>query len=375
MKITVKKAPVVVGLALIFTIVSCKNDNKIDTDKPPFDREVMLENIGNNIIIPNYNVLLTNLQSLKQSTDLFTAAPDAARLDECRSAFLSSYKAWQHCSAIEIGPAEQKLLRANVNTFPTDTTKINHNIQSGKYNLLAASNLTAKGFPAIDFLLFHPSSTAGIISQFTNAENAVKRKQYLNTLVSELVGLVTAVNNQWKATGGNYIKTFTTSLGNDAGSSIGVLVNQLNYDYEILKTNKLAIPFGKKSLGTPYPEKVEGYYCGKSMDLIKEHLKAIECLYLGKNSEGQDKTGLDDYLIHLNAKHNDKSLDNAIKEQFGSIKNAAAVVPDPLPSAILNNASEVNSAYIEVQKGVVLLKADMPSALGVLITYQDNDGD
>jgi hypothetical protein len=33
------------------------------------------------------------------------------------------------------------------------------------------------------------------------------------------------------------------------------------------------------------------------------------------------------------------------------------------------------TAYNEVRNMVVYLKTDMPSALGILITYQDNDGD
>jgi len=41
----------------------------------------------------------------------------------------------------------------------------------------------------------------------------------------------------------------------------------------------------------------------------------------------------------------------------------------------LTNPSVVDAAYVELQKQVVLFKTDMPSSLGVLITYQDNDGD
>ena len=42
---------------------------------------------------------------------------------------------------------------------------------------------------------------------------------------------------------------------------------------------------------------------------------------------------------------------------------------------IINNQTQVEAAYAELQKLIVLFKVDMPSRLGVLITYQDNDGD
>jgi hypothetical protein len=46
-----------------------------------------------------------------------------------------------------------------------------------------------------------------------------------------------------------------------------------------------------------------------------------------------------------------------------------------LANAVVNNSSPVNTAYLKIVQALVLLKTDMPSALGILITYQDNDGD
>ena len=46
-----------------------------------------------------------------------------------------------------------------------------------------------------------------------------------------------------------------------------------------------------------------------------------------------------------------------------------------MPDAIQSKNSELNETYSEIQKLIVYWKVDMPSRLGVLITYQDNDGD
>ena len=40
-----------------------------------------------------------------------------------------------------------------------------------------------------------------------------------------------------------------------------------------------------------------------------------------------------------------------------------------------SNQSELDELYNLIQQQVVNLKTDMTSAFGVLITYQDNDGD
>ena len=50
-------------------------------------------------------------------------------------------------------------------------------------------------------------------------------------------------------------------------------------------------------------------------------------------------------------------------------------VPDPLSDHITNGPTQAEAAYEEILELLVLTKSDLPSALGVLITYQDNDGD
>ncbi len=50
-------------------------------------------------------------------------------------------------------------------------------------------------------------------------------------------------------------------------------------------------------------------------------------------------------------------------------------IPDPFSATIQVNAGPADAIYAISQQLVVLLKTDMPSALGVLITYGDNDGD
>ena len=50
-------------------------------------------------------------------------------------------------------------------------------------------------------------------------------------------------------------------------------------------------------------------------------------------------------------------------------------LPGTLGNDIIYNKPMVQETYQELQKLVPLIKVDMTSALGVLITYQDNDGD
>ena len=62
---------------------------------------------------------------------------------------------------------------------------------------------------------------------------------------------------------------------------------------------------------------------------------------------------------------------------FSTADTIAAVnaIPEPLSDAVVNQAPTVENAYNEIQKLVVMLKSDMASALSILITYTDADGD
>ena len=100
------------------------------------------------------------------------------------------------------------------------------------------------------------------------------------------------------------------------------------------------------------------------------HLAALQNIYKGASG-----LGFDDYLVSTNAKYNGGSLNDAIIVQFASATAKLQALTDPLSANIQANNTAVVAAYTELQKLTVLLKTDMTSSLGILITYGDNDGD
>jgi predicted lipoprotein len=364
-------------ISLLCFSSSCKKKDKStnpDTTKDDFDRKAMLTNVGNNVILPAYQNFNRSCVKLDSTIVDFNLSPDITKLSNLQSIFKDTYRVWQSSSSFGFGPADDAYLSKNTNTFPTDSVKINSNLNS-TYNLDAISNLDARGLPAMDYLLFGlATDNNSILIKYTTDGQATKRKQYLAALSAALKTNISTVLSNWSA-GGNYMNTFLNATGTDVGSSLGQFINQLDFDLEILKNYKLGVPLGKQSMGTPFPAKVEAYYNGISSELALLQIKSIENIYLGKSIQGVDGQGLDDYLIKINAQYNGGSLNDAIKNQFSAAITKLQVVPDPLSNNITSNPTVVNAAYIEIQKLVVLLKTDLPSALGVLITYEDTDGD
>ncbi len=363
----------VTAISLCLIAASCKKKKKKEEAEDPadtFDKSGMLNNYADNVILPSYTTFSVSLDSLNNAYNTFKASNSLSDFQFLKHKFISAYFKFQACDLFEFGPAESATFRFGCNVFPADTGQIRININAGTYNLNAVSNIAAIGFPALEYLFYGsaPSETA-IVQTFTNTN----RKQYTTDLLNDMRSRLAGIISSWN---GSYKNTFITSLSSDLGSSIGYLVNQLNYELDHLKNDELGIPLGKRSLGVAYPNKTEAYYSQiYSVQLAVTTLNQIENVYLGRRPSGNDDKGFDDYLEHLGTSYNGGTLNQAIKDQIGAARTKLAAIPNPLSAQMTNNTAPVEAAYQELVKLLVLMKTDMTSALGVIITYQDGDGD
>lgn len=358
---------------LAICLVACKKKKQEEPQEEPvdtYDKQALLNNMADNVILPNYNAFKLSLDSLINAYNTFKTSELQSDYQTVKQKLHTACLKYQIISPYEFGPAETVIVRMNFNVFPTDTPQVKSNISSGVYNLDAVSNLDAKGFPSLDYLFYgNNQSEAAMIQLFVNSPN---RKQYVTDVLNDMATKLNTVIASWN---NSYRGTFVNSLGTDVGSSIGFLVNQLNFELDYLKNSKIGIPLGKKSLGIPLPEKCEAYYGAQSLQYAMETLLAIENVYLGRSPSGNNGQGFDDYLVHLGAQYNGGSLNDAINTQFAVCKTKLNAIANPLSSQVTANPSVVDAAYVELVKLLVLLKTDMPSNLGVIITYQDGDGD
>ncbi len=355
---------------LVICLVSCRKKGQEEEPVDPYDKQALLTNMADNVILPNYNAFKLSLDSLINAYNTFKTSELQSDYQIVKQKLHAACVNYQRISPYEFGPAETVIVRMNFNVFPTDTAQIKSNISSGVYTLDAASNLDAKGFPSLDYLFYgNNQSESAMIQLFVNSAN---RKQYVTDLLNDMSVKLNTVINGWNT---SYHNTFVNSLGTDVGSSIGFLVNQLNFELDYLKNAKIGTPLGKKTLGIAIPDKCEAYYGAQSLQYAYETLLAIENVYLGRSKSGINGEGFDDYLIHLRAEYNGVSLNDAINNQFAVCKTKLSAIANPLSSQVTANPGVVDAAYVELVKLLVLLKTDMPSNLGVIITYQDGDGD
>jgi uncharacterized protein len=358
------------AVLLILAGAACK-----DKDPSPleYDRELLTLNLADNLIVPAYSEFSDAANSLQGVQRGFRAQPSLNSLSSFRLSFQNAWTRWKACSAFEFGPAAAVSLRTAINTFPTDTAQIWGNVNAGTWDLNQASNIDARGFPAIDYLLFGlGSSDSAVVTRFLAPADSAQLQRYLAALVGDVQALTAGVYGQWT---GGYAQTFKAGLGTDVGGSTSLVVNEVNRDLELIKQASLGIPIGKESFGTPLPDKVEALYSGWSLILAQSQLAGVMSAFWGHAANKPDGYGLDDALVAMNATYGSGSLIDAIRAQSDAASAALSAIPDPLHDAVLSNPAVVEAAHTQIQKLVVLLKADMASTLGILISYVDNDGD
>ncbi len=368
-------------LIIVLGLLSCKKEDpnlpELPNTSSAFYLEDLLKSWSGSIIVPNYEKYNTDAADLKSAASAFQSDVSVSNLEILRAKWKVAYLSWQTVSMYEFGPAANITLRGQTNIYPLDTAELNGLVRAGSTNITGANRLDVKGFPAIDYLI-NSGSIESVLSTFTDASSGSNRMGYLLEVVSQIADNASGVSTKWSSAGSNYVSQFNSAIGTDVGSSLGLTINALNEHIErFLRDGKLGIPNGNRNFsGTALPNHVEAFYNGESSnELALQNVIAIQSLYLGQPVDGTDGIGLDDYLVSLNATYNSGSLNDAIKNQFLMCIETIEALPKPLKDNLVSNKAKVDDAVKALQKLVVLLKVDVPSATGILITYQDNDGD
>lgn len=368
-------------LGIVFVVLvayACSSDDSSTEDQDPtpssFDRTALLENWADNIILPGYVDFDSKVASLENNTLLFTTQPNESNLETLRASWLDAYTTWQRVSMFEIGPAETVGLRLNVNIFPTNVTNIAANITNGAYDLTLSSNRSAKGFPALDYLLYGIATDDTSILAIYNGAEGDAYKQYLQDVVTDMQTLTTTVLTEWQ---NGFRDTFVNNNGASSTASVDRMVNDYIFYYErFLRAGKMGIPGGIFS-GSVEAGNIEALYAGNlSKQLFLEGLDAVQDFFNGRSYTGNAQgESLSSYLDALNVVKDGADLNVIINSQF----NAARQAVQGLGSfeQELQNNPPVNflNAYDEVQRIVPLLKVDTVSALSISIDFADADGD
>ena len=369
----IKKTPYIYLLIAFLIASSCSdssdsNENVIDN----FDRQTILENVTDNIILPAFDDFNPKIAQLKESITQFSISTTSANLETVQELWVDAYKSWQHLEMFNIAKAEELYFLQKMNTYPTSVSRIENNINTNTYDLDSNNNnWSAQGFPALDYLLFGLADTNSETLIFYQNDENLAYMNYLQAVVSQMLQITNMVHQDWIL----IRDFFVSSSENSATSSLNMLTNDFIYYFEKgLRTNKFGIPAGVFSGNNTRPANVEAYYNSTISKILSlEAIGAVEDFFSGK-AYNTASTG-ESLKSYINYMTENTTLSSTILMKFSDSKQLINLLDDNFANQIVTDNESMTDVFNKLQEGVVLLKTDMLSVLSISVDYIDADGD
>lgn len=354
----------------LLCIVSCDDPSGIV--QQGYDRKSMLEFTEKQTIIP----LLTDVHVAMKKLDSTLIALDKNRSEgqaqAARDAWRKLAIAWQYAVIFDFGPAEMNdgSLFQQIGTFPVSTIKVDSYI-SAQDSTFQNFDRDARGLYALEYILFKDSTSC--IHSF---EQQPFRIAYARAMSRNMLSRLETVLDQWQHA---YGISFIQSDGVQAGSSISDLYNAFVYHYEVMKNYNLGLPMGKRAGQIKNePTKVEGYFSGSSVTLLKAKYEAIKYLWYGyarlSLATSLSPRGFKDYIetVELGPRliQDTEAQWNEIDQAFSAIDSRIS-----LQELIQLQSPALDTVFTALTKQTRFLKSEMSSLLGISITYSSSDGD
>jgi len=133
----------------------------------------------------------------------------------------------------------------------------------------------------------------------------------------------------------------------------------------------LGRPLGEANGGTPDAEELEAFRSDSSLYLMKSNIQELQNVFTGNYKENTRQIGFDEYLRDL---END-ALRFRIKDAFTKVNFEIETFDQSLNLTLQNDPEKVLKLKDACSELLVLIKVDMASFIGSIITFNDNDGD
>lgn len=309
-----------------FLLTSCVSD---DTGQPvqggidlTADLQGLLENVADQIIIPNYDAVLVSANAFAQpGASLSNYCASIGTLQESETLGLARND-WRSLASLiaevdlhAVGPVleNQNLLLNLLNSYNVGSFSSCGVDQAAVQNFndvsftIESRVVNQRGIGALEFLLFNESATFSCpisVSQTNdwNALSSIQQKMvrcdYAQVVLDDLVRSAGIIVNAWSPLSGNYREVFVATETLEA--NFNALSDALFALEDIVKDRKLGEALGIRDAfcaAIACPEVIESPYSEHSLSNIQNNLLSFEQIFLGLDDLGVDGQGFDDIII------------------------------------------------------------------------------
>ncbi|MCB9426544.1 MAG: imelysin family protein [Flavobacteriales bacterium] len=357
---------VVCMVTLLVVAIACSHDNSGDNSQSLQSvKSGQVKNTASNEVRRLSEVFVLETKELESLANEFTTSATLDNLKALKEQWLKTLKVWKQLELYNVGAIEDSFIHFEINRWPTNPSLIEEKIAEENVineSLIASSGSSSKGISAMEYLLFYPSDETALLSKYTVETNHTGRTLYLKALAENLVLKAEKLASDWKQNE----EVFIANLSGGLDDSQNQLANAMIGLLEEMIIKKIGNPLGDAKV-----ESLEAHYSHNSAVIVQEHLIVLERCYLGDFVEGQKGLGFEDFLIEIQR----SDIDSAIKNQFAVCKQKMQGMTQPFEVQIEGNPLQMAELKDELTKLHTLLKTDMASAIGIVLTIGDSDGD
>ncbi|HTF80683.1 MAG TPA: imelysin family protein, partial [Cytophagales bacterium] len=354
---------------ILLFLCCCKKEQKPTPDYQK-ERAALLENLSKKYISPELSTFKTKTASLVLACNYFIVQPNEITLGKLQQACDESYMQYLKLDAFRFGPfkepAFQLTLYDYIATMPCNADFVERKIESRTFNTVDY-HYSTRGFSTLDYLLFDRTDRQDTIVQKYLDDN---RLYYLRRNCIYIDSMAGVFQKRWDIERATFSDDASLSVASDFTQFYNAFLQSLEFATDA----KLRIPAGLsiKNIGVMEPHSVEFYYAGASKKYLMQHVTALEDIWLGRTAT-TTAFGIN-YLVA--AQTQDLTLLNDINMSFSAAKAAIQELPEEgLDYAIMQGSEKIGPVHDAMSTLIKYFKVDLPSRIGVPITFSSGDGD
>ncbi|MGJ8686552.1 MAG: imelysin family protein [Spongiibacteraceae bacterium] len=344
----------------------------------PAKNDNILQQTADAVILPGYQSFAEKNKLLHVKSVSFCKRDERTIDDyeDLRGQWQRSVDAWSAVQSLQFGPILENNLAWSIQFWPDrknliakKTKALLRSDDPLNQQRVAKASVVVHGLSALEYLLF--DDVAGTLAQY-QLPAGQRRCELLQAITSQLANNAEHLYQAWQPDAGNYRARFSHPGDDNAeypsrDIALGAILDSLVYGLEIIKNDKLQKPLGLSDTQQPQPYLLEWWRSEYSIQAVRQNIVALERLY----SAG-DKFGLADYL----QENNQQVLNEKISAAFQHSLVASGSIDSSLFKAAKNGSdSKIASLHKELATLLLLLKNELPQALGIQLGFNANDGD
>ena len=336
---------------------------------------LLLDNLANNIFIPNYQNVVTSAGELASDTGILATYCSSIGTSEEANALNNAQNAWrsvmsdvQATEMHAVGPAiangetlRKRMLSfsdGSISTCGIDEIAVLASEADFAIGSRASNQL---GMGAAGYLLFNEDlnhSCSALVpttadwNDLPDNDRKTARCEAAKLILRDVRDAAEQISDQWDANGGNFISDFT--LLGTSGEYLQETTDALFYIEVGGKDKKLAIPLGLRTCtNNSCPESVESKYSRNSLQNIRDNTETFLKIF-----EGSEGRSFDDVIAEEGFEDVNQSFRTAVADVITAI--------DAIDTSLYDQALSIDTSAAATQCANAFanpetLDADLPA--------------